>query len=72
VTRPQGSRCDIGAFEVLQATPAATTPPSPPVTGMAAMASINRGLAATVALMLVVVTALGAGLAVTRRRLLHR
>jgi hypothetical protein len=39
VTRPQGQRCDIGAFELQVATPvtpapAAPTPlPAPPVTG---------------------------------------
>jgi hypothetical protein len=36
VKRPQGSRCDIGAFELAVATPQPSSPPAPPVTGIAA------------------------------------
>jgi CSLREA domain-containing protein len=68
VTRPQGARCDIGAFEVEQ--PATTkSPPSPPVTGMRATASIHTSpVAVGVLMLLVVLAALGAGLALKRSR----
>jgi CSLREA domain-containing protein len=71
VTRPQGPRCDIGAFELEQST-TTTSPsslPSPPVTGMRATASIHSSPAVAGALVvLVVLAALGAGLALKRSR----
>jgi hypothetical protein len=71
VSRPQGPRCDIGAFEVEQAS-AATPVPSPPVTGTAAVTSALRGLGVTGALtLLVVLSALGAGAARRWRRSLR-
>ncbi|HEY4024809.1 MAG TPA: choice-of-anchor Q domain-containing protein [Candidatus Dormibacteraeota bacterium] len=70
VTRPQGPRCDIGAFEVAQpqsAMPA--SPPSPPVTGLRAVASTHGGQAIVGALLLLIlVAASGAGLALRRHR----
>jgi hypothetical protein len=68
VTRPQGPRCDIGAFEVPQAS--STSPPSPPVTGMRAMASTHGGPAIFGGALtaLVLLAALGAGVALRRRR----
>jgi hypothetical protein len=44
VSRPQGGRCDIGAFEAVITTPMAVAPtrglPRPPVTGRAPMVSV--------------------------------
>jgi CSLREA domain-containing protein len=68
VTRPQGARCDIGAFEVEQPT-TTKSPPSPPVTGMRATASIHSSPATVgVLMLLVVLAAVGAGLALKRSR----
>ncbi len=68
VTRPQGPRCDIGAFEVPQASQA--SPPSPPVTGMRAMASTHGrpAIFGGALMVLGVLAALGAGVALRRRR----
>lgn len=55
--RPQGPRCDIGAFELQAATPAPVTPPAPPVTGLAAASDRGRWL--PVVLMVLGVVGLG-------------
>jgi hypothetical protein len=69
VSRPQGARRDMGAFEVEQASPATTPVPSPPVTGMSTVASL-RAVPATAraVLLIVMLAALGAGAAWRRRR----
>jgi hypothetical protein len=69
VTRPQGPRCDIGAFEVEQTSSTTTPVPSPPVTGISAVASLRRvpGIAGALAALLLL-AALGAGVALWRRR----
>jgi CSLREA domain-containing protein len=67
VSRPQGPRCDIGAFELQVATPATPTPlPSPPVTGQGPA----RGGPSLVALILALLALplVGAGLLIARRR----
>jgi hypothetical protein len=67
ITRPQGSRCDIGAFELQVATPATPTPlPSPPVTGHGPSPFGPAFLALVLALLLI--PAVGAGLLIARRR----
>lgn len=68
VTRPQGPRCDIGAFELEKAP--TSPPPSPPVTGMGVTGSAGGGLLpiGVLLLVLVLVLALGTGLALRRSR----
>ncbi len=68
ITRPQGPRCDIGAYELQGVTPSPTTLPSPPATGR----SIDRGgtgpLPAAALILVLLVVAGAAGLGVRRRR----
>jgi hypothetical protein len=63
VTRPQGLRCDIGAFELQVQAPV----PAPPVTGLAASVSGGSGLPIGALALLLLFAAVGAGLIVRRR-----
>jgi hypothetical protein len=67
VSRPQGPRCDIGAFELQVATTATPTPlPSPPVTGQGRHGADPSFLALVLALL--AIPLVGAGLLIARRR----
>lgn len=65
VSRPQGPRCDIGAFEVIGGGPPRPVPPAPPVTGLAATG--DRGPAGVLLLLAPLLLA-GIGLTATRVR----
>ena len=68
IKRPQGSRCDIGAFELQAATGTATPLPAPPVTGRSGrQGGLNPSLVALI-LAPAAVPAVGAGLWALRRR----
>jgi hypothetical protein len=64
VTRPQGLRCDIGAFELEVQTPV----PAPPVTGLAAAVGGDSRLPIGGLALLILFAAVGAGVIVTRSR----
>jgi hypothetical protein len=66
VTRPQGPRCDIGAFELQVAAATPTALPSPPVTGQGRTGGGTPILALILALLALPVG--GAGLVIARRR----
>ena len=70
VARPQGPRCDIGAFEVMVhvQSPAPTTVPSPPVTGIAGSGGAPAGGLVVVLSLLALAAAGAAGLVAWRRR----
>jgi len=71
VSRPQGSRCDAGAFELQVAstpTPTPTQLPQPPVTGIAASGDDRPRRVAILVLVVVVVVAVVAVVLVRRRR----
>jgi len=67
IVRPQGSRCDIGAFELEQPGPSSSAPPRPPVTG-AAGSDPGAGVLAALLVMAALGGAGGAVLAWRRRR----
>jgi hypothetical protein len=68
VNRPQGPRCDIGAFELEAVTPPATAPPGPPVTGLGAVAAGQAPPGLWLALLALVVGLCAAGLVLVARR----